>query len=140
MERCRQPQSCRAFKSGSVALQVFDAVGVVPDIMLLEEPVELFAGLQAKQEAGLQGRERAASVPVNGESFQGFARRIGAHGEIVGKLDGDLHDLEGSRAGMGRRVELGTDSTTDLRRGYSAAAPPPLPRVAIQRAPAAALS
>jgi len=68
------------FKTGRVLLQILDAVGMVPDLAVLEKAIELIASLESQELAGLIGRERAGSIALNGEGFQGFPCRDAERG------------------------------------------------------------
>jgi hypothetical protein len=60
--------------------------------MLLEKAIQFGAGLEPQQKSGLIGRERTGSISFDGQSLQSLSCWIGILGQVVGKLDGDLHD------------------------------------------------
>jgi hypothetical protein len=77
--------------SRGVLLQVLNAVGVVPDLVLLEKAIQLITSLEAQEQASLIGKQNTGSISFDGEGFQRFTCCVRVLGQVVGKLDGDLH-------------------------------------------------
>ena len=71
------------FKPRCILLQIFDAVGVVPNLMLLEKAIQFGAGLEPQQNSGLIGRERTGSISFDGQSLQSLSCWIGILGQVV---------------------------------------------------------
>jgi len=65
---------------------------VVVDVPLFQKSVELEAR-QPQQLTGFKVTQRLRAVALDGESFERVAPWVGVLGEVVGKLDGDLHGL-----------------------------------------------
>jgi hypothetical protein len=59
--------------------------------MFFEKAIQFVTGLEPQEQAGLVRRERTGSITFDGKGFQSLPCWIGVLGQVVGKLDGDLH-------------------------------------------------
>jgi hypothetical protein len=84
-------------QTDSLALQIFNRI-LDPDVMCVEETVNLIAGLKAEQSSEIRFGEMAVLVLFRNQRFQSATRQVPAHrtealGDVVGDLHGQLHIL-----------------------------------------------
>ena len=79
-------------KHGQILLKIVGVERVFVDLAPLEEAIKLESP-HPKQLAGLIVRERPRAVAFNGERFERLSAWIGVSGDIVRKVDRDLHEF-----------------------------------------------
>jgi len=60
----------------AVPLEILSIVGVFPDVVSLQESIELIAGLKSQKPPGLEGSKRPGAIAFDPESFQRLTRRV----------------------------------------------------------------
>src|SRR5262249_41378967 len=97
---------------GQILLKILGIIRTVVDLAILQEAIEL-EPRQPEQLAGLIVRELPGSVALNHERFQRLSAGIGVSGNVVRKVDGELHEVQNERARQNMQATPGEGAERD---------------------------